>query len=302
MPHQVPLSASHEAGTSQGHIQHVAPDLALLRLAIVNVVLYGMPGAGDRGWVLIDAGIPGMSGRLSEAAAARFGEGARPAAIIQTHGHFDHTGMLTDLAERWDAPVYCHPLERPYLDGTASYPPPDPSVGGGVMSLASPLFPRGPVDLGQRLRDLPADGSVPHMPGWRWVHTPGHAVGHVSLWREADRTLLSADAVITVAQESAYAVASDAPEMHGPPAYFTQDWPSARSSVVKLAALEPELLVPGHGRAMAGPAMRAALDTLARNFDELALPARARYADRPARAADGSAYVRKDGGETMRRA
>lgn len=302
MAYQVPLSASHAAGTTQGHIQQVAPDLALLRLAIVNVVLYGPPGAGDRGWVLIDAGIPGMSGRLHEAAARRFGEGARPAVIIQTHGHFDHTGMLEDLAARWDAPVYCHPLERPYLDGTASYPPPDPSVGGGVMTLTSPLFPRGPVDLGSRLRDLPADGSVPHMPGWRWVHTPGHAVGHISLWREADRTLLSADAVITVAQESAYAVASDAPEMHGPPAYFTQDWPSARASVVKLAALEPELLVPGHGRAMAGPAMRAALDTLARNFDQVALPARARYAERPAHAADNSAYVRKDGGETTRSA
>ena len=293
MTQQIPLDGGNEAGDTHGHLQEVAPDLALLRLPIVNMALFGTPGAGDRGWVLIDAGIPGFTARVLAAVAERFAEGARPAAIIQTHGHFDHIGMLKDLADRWDAPVYCHKLERPYLDGGAGYPPPDPSVGGGVMSLTSPLFPRGPVDLGARLHTLPADGSVPHMPGWRWLHTPGHAVGHVSLWREADRTLLSADAIITVAQESAYAVATDAAEMHGPPAYFTQDWPSARASVEMLAALEPEVLAPGHGRAMAGPAMREALRTLARDFDQVAVPKDARYAAAPARAEDGSAYVRK---------
>ncbi|HTN62356.1 MAG TPA: MBL fold metallo-hydrolase [Devosia sp.] len=31
-------------------------------------------------------------------AAAWFGEGARPAAIIQTHGHFDHVGTLEELS------------------------------------------------------------------------------------------------------------------------------------------------------------------------------------------------------------
>jgi glyoxylase-like metal-dependent hydrolase (beta-lactamase superfamily II) len=40
------------------------------------------------------------------------------AAIIMTHGHFDHVGVLEDLAETWQAPVYAHELERPYLDGT----------------------------------------------------------------------------------------------------------------------------------------------------------------------------------------
>jgi glyoxylase-like metal-dependent hydrolase (beta-lactamase superfamily II) len=293
MTQQVPLSEDCEAGTSHHHTQQVTVDLALVRLPIVNVVLFGQPGAGDRGWVLIDTGIPGFHGRLTEAAAERFGAGARPAAIILTHGHFDHIGMLRHLADDWDAPIYCHALERPYLDGTAAYPPPDTSVGGGIMTLTAPLFPRGPLDVSDRLHTLPEDGTVPHMSGWRWLHTPGHAVGHVSLWREADRTLVSADAVITVAQESAYAVATDEPEMHGPPAYFTQDWPSAQRSVHTLAALEPELLVPGHGRAMAGPEMRAALHILAREFEQVALPVHAVYADHPARAEDGSAYIRK---------
>src|SRR5690606_5548917 len=142
------------------------------RLAIVNVVFYGLPNAGDRNWVLIDTGIGGMSGALESAAAERFGENARPAAIIQTHGHFDHIGALELLAEKWDAPVFAHELEVPYLNGSAAYPSPDPSVGGGMMALLSPLYPRGPVNVSSRLGVLPSGGDVPFMPGWKWVHAP----------------------------------------------------------------------------------------------------------------------------------
>lgn len=291
MTQQIPLNSEHQAGHPEGRVQEVLPDLAVLRLMIVNVALFGPRDAGDRGWVLIDAGLPAMMGRIVAAAAERFGPGARPAAIVMTHGHFDHVGALEDLAREWDVPVFAHTLEHPYLNGTAGYPPPDPKVGGGMMSLLSPLFPRSPVNVGAHLRALPADGSVPSMPGWRWLHTPGHAVGHVSLWREADRTLIAGDAFITTAQESAYAAAVQAAEMHGPPMYFTQDWPSARSSVEALAALAPEIAVTGHGPAMQGEAMRAALRSLAQDFDSVAHPPHARYLDHPARAEDGSAYV-----------
>ena len=90
------------------------------------------------------------------------------------------------------------------------------------------------------------------MPEWRWLHTPGHAPGHISLWREADRALIVGDAFITTAQESAYAVATQQPELHGPPMYFTPNWIAARSSVETLAALQPGIVITGHGPAMEG--------------------------------------------------
>ncbi len=294
MAEQVPLDdealAPELATARDDPTREVAPDLAYRRLGIVNVVFVGPPGAGDRGWVLVDAGLRGTAGLIRRAAAGRFGEGARPSAIVMTHGHFDHVGALVRLAEEWDAPVHAHPLERPYLDGSAAYPPGDPSVGGGAMAWLSRLYPTGPVNLGGRLRDLPRDGTVPGMPGWRWLHTPGHSVGHVALWRERDRTLIAGDAVVTTAQESAYAVALQEPEMHGPPMYLTVDWEAAERSVALLAALGPELLVPFHGRPMKGAAMREALRTLAAGFRDLAVPRQGRYAGAARRAEDGSAY------------
>jgi glyoxylase-like metal-dependent hydrolase (beta-lactamase superfamily II) len=110
------------------------------------------------------------------------------------------------------------------------------------------------------------------MPGWRWIATPGHAAGHVSLFREADRTLIAGDAFVTTNQESAYAAITQEPEMHGPPMYLTTDWQAAAASVRTLASLSPELVITGHGRAMHGSGMRNALRDLADNFERIAFP------------------------------
>jgi glyoxylase-like metal-dependent hydrolase (beta-lactamase superfamily II) len=277
MKRQIPLE---DAGSPEfehdddGTIQ-VADDLAYKRLAIANVIFVGKPHQTK--WVLVDAGVPGTAAVIAAAAEARFGEGTRPTVIVLTHGHFDHVGALESLAEKWDVPIYAHDLERPYLDGGAWYPPPDSTVGGGLIAALSPMYPRGPVDVQQWLQVLPDDGSVPQMSGWRWIHTPGHTPGHVSLWREADRSLIVGDAFITTRQESVYAALMQKPEMHGPPMYYTQDFDAAHRSVHRLACLAPELVITGHGRAMTGKAMLQALRTLDEDFDVLARPAHGRY-------------------------
>ena len=284
---------THDDQIRDDGTNEIAPDLAYKRLAIANVVFYGAPNAGDGNWVLIDAGVMKTAGLIISAAEERFGKGARPAAIILTHGHFDHVGALEDLAEKWNVPIYAHPLEAPYLTGTAAYPPPDPTVGGGMMALLSPLYPRSPIDVSHYLQLLPDDGSVPHMPGWKWVHAPGHTPGQVAFWRESDRALIAADAFITTAQESAYAVAVQKPELHGPPMYFTQNFEQAKTSVETLAALEPELVITGHGPALLGSEMRAALHALADNFDEVAVPDHGKYVAHPTDAQSGTAYDMK---------
>jgi glyoxylase-like metal-dependent hydrolase (beta-lactamase superfamily II) len=288
---QIPVDEAAVARESEsaGAAHEVAPDVAYQRLAISNVAFVGAQGASD--WVLIDAGPMGAATAITAAARARYGD-APPRAIVMTHGHFDHFGSLEALVKQWQVPVYVHALEAPYFNGSASYPPPDPGVGGGMMALLSPLYPRGPVDVSAYLQLLPADGSVPPLPGWKWLHTPGHTPGHVSFWRESDRTLIAGDAFITTAQESAYAVAVQKPELHGPPMYFTQDFDVSKHSVDTLAALEPQLAVTGHGPAMEGAELRTALHALSCDFYRVAVPEGGEYVKHPARPEDGTAYDR----------
>ena len=252
-------------------------DLAYLCSVMVNVYFVGFPHAGDREWALIDAGLPGSADRIARAAEERFGPNSRPSSIILTHGHFDHVGALEALAERWDVPIYAHTMELPYLTGQSSYLPPDPSVGGGLVATLSWAFSRGPIDLGSRVNPLPDDGSVPGLPGWRWIFTPGHTPGHVALFRDADRTLIAGDAFVTTKQESAMSVLTQRRELNGPPMYFTPDWEAAAKSVAALADLDPEIAATGHGEPLRGGSMRADLHDLARDFYRRAVPHQGRY-------------------------
>ncbi len=250
-------------------IDQVAPGVRGLRIAFVNV--FGISHA-DGSWTLIDAAIP-FSASLIRSWAEKHFVGA-PRAIALTHGHFDHVSAAGELAEDWNVPVYAHPLEFPYLTGRQQYPPPNTGAGNGVMPLLASLFPKGPIDLGSRLEALPLeDQPSAVLPGWQLLHTPGHTPGHVSFFRPADRTLVVGDAFCTTRAESFFeASIAQAPELHGPPAYFTSDWIAARASVERLASLDPAIVAPGHGKPLSGSKVGEQLRKLAACFDEIAVP------------------------------
>ena len=255
----------------------VLSDLYQYTVQIVNVIFYGNPD--DNQFVLIDAGMPKSSEKIIEAAKERFGENSRPKAIILTHGHFDHVGAVIELAEYWDVPVYAHKLELPYLNGMEDYQAPDPSVDGGMVAKMSPVFPKKGIDITARLHELPADGSVPYMPDFEWIHTPGHTKGHVSLYRNKDKALIAGDAFVTVKQDSLYNVMTQEKNIYGPPRYFTPDWEAAKASVEKLASVSPEAAITGHGQPMIGQELKDELSKLANNFDEIAKPDSGKYTE-----------------------
>lgn len=253
----------------------VLPDLYNYTVQIVNIQLVGEPGSND--FVLIDAGMPNSAHKIIDVVENRFGTSNPPKAIILTHGHFDHVGAIIELVKYWDIPVYAHELEMPYLTGQKEYPEPDSTVEGGLIAKISPYFPNEPIDLGSHIDVLPPDGEVPYLSNFEWIHTPGHAPGHISLFRENDRALIAGDAFTTVKQDSLYKVMTQEQEINGPPRYLTTDWKAAKKSVGKLAALRPSVAVTGHGLPMSGELLSDSLQKLVIEFDEIAKPDYGKY-------------------------
>lgn len=262
---------------ASGKGKELLPDIYCHTIQIVNICMIGNPHKGQEGWVLVDAGMPASADAIIAAAEERFGSGSQPLAILLTHGHFDHVGAIIELVKRWDVPVYAHDLELPYLTGKQAYPPPDPTVDGGLFAKLSTLFPNEPINLGHHVKPFPSDGSIPMLSDWRWIHTPGHTPGHISFYREADRCLIAGDAFVTVQQESIYKVLMQKHEISGPPKYFTTDWEQARESVIKLQALNPKIAVTGHGLPMTDEELSLNLRELVERFDEIAIPSSGKY-------------------------
>lgn len=255
-------------------ITRIATDVGWLPVSFVNVYFLGQPGSN---WVLIDAGIPGRAKQIATAAAARFGRDSRPEAIILTHGHFDHAGSAWELAERWDVPIFAHPLELPYLTAQSAYPPPDPTIGGAIAFL-SRFMPSRPFDFSGRVRTLQV-GQIPGFADWECIATPGHAPGHVSFFRRSDGVLIAGDAFATMDMDSWTGLISARQVLSRGGAPFNSDWQATVASVRSLAALRPTVAACGHGIPIVDSNLPARME---RFTARIQAPAHGRYVHEPA--------------------
>jgi glyoxylase-like metal-dependent hydrolase (beta-lactamase superfamily II) len=263
-----------------------------MRIVFVNIYMIANRRGAGKGWVLVDTGLKGSAKKIIAMAEALFGPGTRPSAIVLTHGHSDHSGSLCELLKYWDVPVYAHKLELPYLTGRSSYPPADPQVGGGLMSLVSWIFPVKPINVSRNIREIDLYDGIPELPEWKVIHTPGHTPGHISLFFPLNTTLIAGDAFTTTQAESAFYVLTYKKKVSGPPKYITTDWIAAGNSVRKLAALQPRIAATGHGPVMRGRELQQALSFLANRFEDIAVPDSGRYVGHAAVSnEDGVMYV-----------
>ena len=246
--------------------QEIARGVHWLPLRGANVYFVRSGGS----WVLIDAGFPGAGRTIAEAAERLCGAAGRPGSILLTHGHPDHTGAAVGLAAAWDVPILAPAAEMPFISGTRLYPEPLVFWLGRVLPRrAMDALVRGSY-LGDAVRPFDPQDGAPGLPDWTVVPTPGHTPGHIALFRPGDRTLITGDAVLTLAWSSRlggggagwiWDLARRKTRLSGPPTFVTCDWRDAAASVVALAELDPWVLATGHGRPLAGrqvaPALRA---------------------------------------------
>ncbi|MES2274815.1 MAG: MBL fold metallo-hydrolase [Bacteroidota bacterium] len=261
-----------------------------MKLFFVNVYMIANRKGIANGWVLVDTGPQRSAGKIIAMAESIFGKGTQPEAIILTHGHADHSGSVIELLKYWDVPVYAHEFEIPYLTNQSIYPPADPTVGHGLLSLLSVFFRKSPIDLGDRIKPINIADGLAELPEWRLIFTPGHSPGHISLFFPLNTTLIAGDALATTRAESAVAVLGDVKKLSGPPMYTTTDWVTAEQSVGTLAALEPRIIAAGHGPVIRGQEAREALKELSVNFKKWAVPSSGRYAGQPAVADETGTY------------
>ena len=109
------------------------------------------------------------------------------------------------------------------------------------------------------LQRLVRTGSVPRIPwrtrlhegdevgGFRVLETPGHTLGHVSFWREHDRTLVMGDVLANIHIWTGLA------SLQEPQRIFSLDPLMNRRSAARLAELEPRLTCFGHGPPLRDP-------------------------------------------------
>ena len=83
------------------------------------------PGPGSAAAVVVDPS--GDAAAIRQVLSAR---GATCAAILVTHGHFDHIVSLADLAEETGAPVYAPAGERVLIEDPSTFSPPGLDIRG----------------------------------------------------------------------------------------------------------------------------------------------------------------------------
>lgn len=261
------------------------------RSGFTNIYLIANRKSISKGWILVDTGAKGNAPKIVALAEHLFG-GMPPLAIVLTHGHPDHAGSVEELLGYWEVPVYAHALEIPYLTGLSEYAPLDGTVGNGLAGFLSVFFPRKPINLGKKVKPIDLAEGLAELPEWKVIPTPGHTPGHISLFFPLNTTLIAGDAFATTNSGSLIHMLANIKKLSGPPMYSTPDWIAAKESVRKLAALQPRIVAAGHGPVMRGMELQLAMQQLADDFDQVAVPSSGRYiGDNAAADETGTYYV-----------
>jgi glyoxylase-like metal-dependent hydrolase (beta-lactamase superfamily II) len=198
------------------------------------------------GGVLVDAGT-----RFDRCRILRQLRGRAVTAHALTHAHPDHQGSSHAVCEALGLPLWCSEDDAPAAEDPRQIQP--RMADTFINRLIAPLFAGPGHPVARRLREGDDVG------GFTVIATPGHTVGHVSFWRESDRTLVLGDVLSNLNP------LTGVPGLREPPRIFTVDPARNRESARKVAALRPALVCFGHGPPLRDEGRFAAfVDALAR--------------------------------------
>ncbi len=213
----------------------IAPDLYLLEgLRIANIYLLAAP----EGLTLVDCGIRGDSGKIASQLTGAGHALTDLRQVVITHAHPDHTGSAAEIVRLTGAKVLAYKDEVPYVEGTAVFPSKS-WIGRAIGGLSAKVMPNPPgvkVDLA-----LEDGAEIPSTGGYLAVHAPGHTPGSMCLYHPQRRILICGDALFNrhpmTMQKG----------LREPLGMISTDIRQARQSIRKLAGLDVDVLLCGHG-------------------------------------------------------
>jgi glyoxylase-like metal-dependent hydrolase (beta-lactamase superfamily II) len=222
----------------------VAPGIHRLEHAYTNCYLVEDGGR----LTVVDTAFPSTWRVLDSAFRAIGGDRKDVAAVVLTHGHFDHVGFAARAQHEWGVDVWVHLQDRylaahPYRyaheRARSLYPLLYPRALPALLAMtaAGALNVRG-VDA---VRSLPTEGVLP-VPGSPVViPTPGHTFGHCALHFPDRDAVISGDALVTLDPYRA----TTGPQIVAGAA--TADSAQALASLRALSATGARIVLPGHG-------------------------------------------------------
>ena len=182
------------------------------------------------GLVLIDTGMPGNSRKILAYLRETLGrEPSEIHTILLTHFHVDHTGNVAELKKSSNAKVAIHEGDAPYLSGEKPMPLPK-GRRSFLFRILRPFLKFTPVQPDILLKE----GDT--VAGLTCIHTPGHTPGSTCFLDPAEKVIFVGDAILTPGGA-----------IHGPSEEFSADISRARRSLEKIASLDFEVLLSGHG-------------------------------------------------------
>ncbi|MDA5145988.1 MBL fold metallo-hydrolase [Streptomyces sp. AD681] len=208
---------------------------------------------------LVDTGYPGDRRALLDSLAAVGSSPEAVAAVLVTHAHNDHLGSAEYLRAAHGTPVLLHEAEVPHARRDFLQ---QVSVGTvlrnawrpGVLPWMVHVLRTGGTEQHPVTAPaaFPADGAL-DLPGRPVpVHTPGHTDGHCVYHLPDAGVVISGDALV-----SGHALSrTEGPQLL--PDLFHHDRAGAVASLDVVAALEGDVLLPGHGPVHRGPVKDAA--------------------------------------------
>ncbi len=200
----------------------------------------------DETVILVDAGIPSQLPEIQKAMDQVGAPFSKLKKVILAHQDLDHIGGLPEILRSSDhkVEVLAHREERPYIQGD------------------KPLIKLNPQQMAKRLEALPEeqrkqmervfeaslnlkvavdttfDGGevLPYCGGITVIPSPGHTPGHICLYLNQSKTLITGDALNVIDGQ-----------LVGPKPEFSADIDTAKKSLKKLTQYDIKTVICYHG-------------------------------------------------------